>query len=93
MDLEKAAPAAFFILPSMNKIEIKVEQVGVGRLLDNLSKSADKEIVKPEASGRKVAITTLGCKINSYESELISQALQTENWAYCQRYRGCRSFI
>ena len=29
---------------------------------------------------RRAAITTLGCKINAYESAVISQSLQDEKW-------------
>ena len=29
---------------------------------------------------RKVGITTMGCKVNAYESELISEAFKTDNW-------------
>ena len=29
---------------------------------------------------RRAAITTLGCKINTYESEIIAQKLQKDNW-------------
>jgi threonylcarbamoyladenosine tRNA methylthiotransferase MtaB len=29
---------------------------------------------------KRVGMTTLGCKINSYESELIAQTLKTDNW-------------
>jgi len=29
---------------------------------------------------RRVGITTMGCKVNAYESELISEALKSDNW-------------
>lgn len=29
---------------------------------------------------RKVGITTMGCKVNTYESELISETLKSDNW-------------
>lgn len=31
-------------------------------------------------SGRRVAVSTLGCKVNLYESNLIAQSLQRQNW-------------
>ena len=31
-------------------------------------------------SGKRVGISTLGCKINSFESELISQSLRNQDW-------------
>ena len=33
-----------------------------------------------DAQSRRVALSTLGCKVNSYESELIGELLQTRNW-------------
>ncbi|NND81509.1 MAG: tRNA (N(6)-L-threonylcarbamoyladenosine(37)-C(2))-methylthiotransferase MtaB [Gammaproteobacteria bacterium] len=32
------------------------------------------------ASGPRVGIATMGCKVNSYESELIAETLQAEQW-------------
>ncbi len=36
---------------------------------------ADKSAVKGEATSKRVAMVTLGCKVNSYESELIAESL------------------
>lgn len=33
------------------------------------------------SSQKRVGITTMGCKVNAYESELISEALKSDNWS------------
>jgi len=61
----------------MSSIEIKVEQIG------NKASRLDSQCAAPKlisAATKKVGITTLGCKVNTYESELIGQALQTSDW-------------
>lgn len=35
-----------------------------------------------DSKTKKVAITTLGCKVNTYESELIGESLKTKNWRW-----------
>ena len=57
-----------------------MEQIGVANTLRSTATGTGRESVITGGSGKKVAITTLGCKINSYESELICQALRTDNW-------------
>lgn len=42
-----------------------------------ISSSTEKTIDKDT---RRVGITTMGCKVNAYESELISEAFKTDNW-------------
>ena len=37
----------------------------------------DKSI---DINTRRVGIATMGCKVNAYESELISEALKSDNW-------------
>ena len=65
----------------MSQIEIKVEKIGRG--LNDLDKvPGDVSVVakKTSQSGKKVGITTLGCKVNAYESELIGETLKTDDW-------------
>lgn len=45
--------------------------------LSSLKTSAYAET---SAHGLKVGVTTMGCKVNAYESELISETLKTDNW-------------
>lgn len=35
---------------------------------------------KMTANSRKVGVTTMGCKVNAYESELVSETLKTNDW-------------
>jgi len=65
----------------MSQIEIKVEKIGRG--LSGLEEGvANKAITKTKVSkdSKKVGITTLGCKVNTYESELIGETLKTDDW-------------
>jgi len=65
----------------MSQIEIKVEKIGRG--LSGLEEGvANKGIAKTKVSkdSKKVGITTLGCKVNTYESELIGETLKTDDW-------------
>lgn len=64
----------------MSQVEIKVEKIGRG--VDSLKPSTDDSQKKAIAtqSGKKVGITTLGCKVNTYESELIGETLKTDDW-------------
>jgi len=60
----------------MANIEIKVDQFGIK---PGLSHAA---AIKPtNKNTKKVGITTLGCKVNAYESELIGETLKTDDWA------------
>ena len=71
------------------KIEIRVEHIGKAASA-NLSKpskssklDAPATVVRDRAvteHAKRVGITTLGCKVNSYESELIGETLKTEDW-------------
>lgn len=61
----------------MSRIEIKLEQIG------NFSQAEGglAPVSRPvTASTKRVGITTLGCKVNAYESELIGETLQTQDW-------------
>jgi len=63
----------------MSQIEIKIEQIGKA-----LQSSSDMPAEPLRGSGssatKRVGITTLGCKVNAYESELIGETLQTQDW-------------
>lgn len=67
----------------MSTIEIQPDQIGIrharaesGADLSNRSHKAVTFTGEP----KKVGITTLGCKVNTYESELIGETLQSEDW-------------
>ena len=64
----------------MSQVEIKVEKIGRG--LNALEKhmSEKKAIKELSENSKKVGITTLGCKVNTYESELIGETLKTDDW-------------
>ncbi len=62
----------------MSNIEIKVEQIG--RTIDVLHENAELHSRHASGKGKRVGITTLGCKVNTYESELIGQTLKTDDW-------------
>ncbi len=61
----------------MSRIEIKVEQIGSRAQAKARPERATQPI---SALTKKVGITTLGCKVNAYESELIGETLQTQDW-------------
>ena len=66
----------------MSQIEIKVEKIGRGlKSLDEPTKAMPQhEPVTNSSNSKKVGITTLGCKVNTYESELIGETLKTDDW-------------
>ena len=59
----------------MSSVEIKLEQIGRSR---TVMAQAEPSVA---ADAKRVGITTLGCKVNTYESELIAETLKTQNWA------------
>lgn len=65
----------------MSDIEIKIEQI---RKSGSLSGPFVDDVIghrKPISENTKlVGITTLGCKVNTYESELIGETLKTDDW-------------
>lgn len=61
----------------MNSIEIKIEHIGKKSALTGSDYVDAREVF---AVAKKVGITTLGCKVNTYESELIGETLKTQNW-------------
>jgi len=61
----------------MSQVEIKVEEIGkhsIGK------KPAKTKRPAASAMAKRVGITTLGCKVNAYESELIGETLKTQDW-------------
>jgi threonylcarbamoyladenosine tRNA methylthiotransferase MtaB len=67
----------------MSNIEIKVEQIGKSIHLSSAVATKDKTTIKRAVSEKtkRVGITTLGCKVNTYESELIGETLKTDDWS------------
>ena len=61
----------------MTEIEIQLDQVGKKIEVQNTNVPDN---FMSSVGRKKVGITTLGCKVNTYESELISETLQTQNW-------------
>lgn len=60
----------------MPNFEIKIAEVGK----PITSSVKDRVAVMANTDTKRVGITTLGCKVNTFESELIGEALQTDNW-------------
>ena len=62
----------------MPEIEIPLSSLNIQK------HSSSKDVVTIEQgineSTKRVGITTMGCKVNAYESELISEAFKTDNW-------------
>lgn len=67
------------IMIDMSSYEIKIEQIGK-RLDPALSVKRTAVDSAKLAPIKRVGITTLGCKVNTYESELIGETLKTDNW-------------
>ena len=65
----------------MQEIEIKLDKV-TKRRSDLLAAQRDLPAPSPVATpnSKTVGITTLGCKVNTFESELIGEALKTDDW-------------
>jgi threonylcarbamoyladenosine tRNA methylthiotransferase MtaB len=62
----------------MSNIEIKIEHIGKAA---GLLKAVVPAMRKPNSGhAKRVGITTLGCKVNTYESELIGETLKTDHW-------------
>ena len=65
----------------MSQIEIKVEKIGRGlKDIDDSIENMPQAAVAKSSNSKKVGITTLGCKVNTYESELIGETLKTDDW-------------
>lgn len=66
----------------MSNIEIKIEQIGRGAMsLKGHASSAPDMPKSISQKTKRVGITTLGCKVNTYESELIGETLKTDDWS------------
>ena len=63
----------------MSNIEIKVDQIGKAIAIPVTGLQSPAKSVSKAA--KRVGITTLGCKVNTYESELIGETLKTDDWA------------
>ena len=61
----------------MSNIEIKVEQIGRANFSLTQATTASTQA---SSHSKRVGITTLGCKVNTYESELIGETLKTDDW-------------
>lgn len=63
----------------MPTVEIPISKLTVSSQAE--SSAIENESVGVESrDGKRVGVATLGCKVNLYESELISQTLQTHDW-------------
>ena len=60
----------------MSSIEISLDSIG--RL--PAGTSTGRPVPTAHGASRRVGITTLGCKVNAYESELIGETLKTHDW-------------
>ena len=62
-----------------NNIEIKLESLWqpIGSKPESAPAMGSKTVSEQT---RRVGITTLGCKVNTYESELIGETLKTDDW-------------
>lgn len=60
----------------MSSIEIPISQLGN----NPASKRTISDAETPVVGQPTVGVTTMGCKVNAYESELISEALKTDQW-------------
>ena len=70
---------------SVNKpIEISLDSISKTSSLARAELSPHSQREKLSTSsgqGKRVGITTLGCKVNTYESELIAETLKTQEWS------------
>ena len=46
----------------------------------NHESSSPSEDYRSDANLKRIGLTTMGCKVNAYESELISEAFKTDQW-------------
>lgn len=68
-----------------NKVEIPLNQLKVSRAsklhdVSSRSTAVNATVLDESHSLKRVGITTLGCKVNTYESELISEAFKGDGW-------------
>ena len=62
----------------MPEIEVPINKIKFQK--KNLPIQTEQSRIVDEKTARRVGVTTMGCKVNSYESELISEAFKSENW-------------
>lgn len=72
----------------MSSIEISLNQVNRASFA---TPSTPETVVHGDA--KRVGITTLGCKVNSYESELIAQTLNTQDWVSVPAYEEADLYL
>lgn len=63
-----------------SNIEIRVEHIGRGVNSSAPLFESTRRVREYSDLAKKVGITTLGCKVNTYESELIAETLKTDDW-------------
>ncbi|MCH2189314.1 MAG: tRNA (N(6)-L-threonylcarbamoyladenosine(37)-C(2))-methylthiotransferase MtaB [Gammaproteobacteria bacterium] len=61
-------------------VEIKLETLWDPVGVSSSNESSLSKTRVPDVNAKRVGIRTLGCKVNSYESELIGEALKTQDW-------------
>lgn len=49
-------------------------------MMSSVTVTFDRALETTDSSRPRVAVSTLGCKVNLYESNLIAQRLKTQNW-------------
>lgn len=68
----------------MANIEIPVNKITTtevdGFNIDRLDRGQQGQRKKISPNSKRVGISTLGCKVNTYESELIGETLKTQDW-------------
>jgi len=68
----------------MQKFEIQLDKIGKAQAantnLKGIVPNALEGTANSSIESKRVGITTLGCKVNTFESELIGEALQADDW-------------
>lgn len=64
----------------MAQFEIPITKVGKQKIGQSSDSVAAESAAPKDGDAKRVAISTMGCKVNTYESELIAQTLKTQNW-------------
>lgn len=63
----------------MSQIEVSIDKIG--RTRDEIGRTRLAAQSQREQQGKRVGISTLGCKVNTFESELIAETLKTSDWS------------
>jgi len=61
----------------MSQVEVPISTLRLKKAKDTTPR--DEGVVVSDST-RKVGVTTMGCKVNTYESELISETLKSDDW-------------